>query len=317
MQFQSAARHIEMYCSDTPNSFYDVRVWMLGGRGQGDDMGNLQFLASLALAAAMAFGTLPAVGQTADAVGVAQRVVNDVSGAGIAGDRRLGTSDSVFRGERITAEVDSRGEIELIDGAHILVDENSVITLDNFVIADNTFASGTIRLTKGALRLITGHTKGVIKIDTPLANIGIRGSIVDVYVNPESTFVVNLAGVLRVCTTTGRCQTMDRACDIVEITPGEGIEERPFLHSRGRSRAEEAAAFHLSERQLRYGSRWRAPMFACSQRAAMQLREGIEAVDPGDPGESSEPSQPDSPPDREPSQPDTPDDGCGGCETNI
>jgi hypothetical protein len=266
--------------------------------------------ASLAFAATLAGQALPAAGQIANAVGAAERVVNTVTGTGSAGDRRLAASDPVYRDEVISAAAGSRGEIELIDGAHILVDENSVITLDDFVIAEDTFTSGTIRVTKGAFRLITGHTKGVIRIDTPLANIGIRGSIVDVYVNPASTFVVNLAGVLQVCTDAGRCRIMDRACDIVEISSREQIEELPFLHSNRRSRAEEAATFHLSERQLRYAARFRAPMLACSERAAAQMREGLKNVDPGNP-----PAQRDE----APSQPDPPnlDDGCDGCETPI
>jgi len=240
----------------------------------------------------------------AQPVGDAKRIVNLVTGAGSRGRRDLKVEDPVYRNEKISAGADSHGELQLHDGSHVLVGENSTVALDNFVISGSDFSSGTIRLTKGAFRFISGGSgKEAIKIKTPLATIGVRGTVVDVYVQPKTgvTNAVLISGKITACSPGGGgCKTVNRACDILQIDKHGNVSQLPFLRSRKRTRQEESKMFNLTENQQNFSPQWRAIDVACSGRAAAEIADGLP------PSNGVEPySAPPAPPTPEPPH-------CGG-----
>ena len=232
----------------------------------------------IAAVVAALFGSGAAFGGAsfaAEKVGEAASIENIVSGQGVTkGLRRLAVSDAVFRSERISAGPASHGEILLNDNSRIIVGENSTVALDNFVIAGENFSNLTVNVAKGAFRFVTGNTdKKAIKIITPVGNIGVRGTLFDVYVDPvtRATRVLVYKGAVTVCTKLGRkCIVADRSCDIVEVESGNKIERLPFLRSAARTRANEAAAFPLAEQQQRFGAGFQAPLGGCYARAAFE-----------------------------------------------
>jgi hypothetical protein len=181
----------------------------------------------------------------------------------------------VFKSETISAAADSFGELELSDGARVLVGENSQISLDDFVVADTSFSSASIAITRGAFRMISGKSpKGAFNLKTPLANIGVRGTVFDVYVREGGvTDVVLIRGAVVVCAVNGPCEVADRACDIVRVSAPDQVSRQPFLRSPERSAAEERQ-FALLRQQTRFSSAWRVPLIACNDRAAQFSRDG-------------------------------------------
>ena len=76
------------------------------------------------------------------------------------------------------------------------------IKLDRTVFNDeHSYRDIAIRLTTGAFRFVTGHSeKTAYKITTPLATIGVRGTILDILSQRGKTTVVLQEGASRVCT---------------------------------------------------------------------------------------------------------------------
>jgi hypothetical protein len=71
-----------------------------------------------------------------------------------------------------------------------------------------------VKLTTGAFRFVTGNSeKAAYTIATPIATIGVRGTILDILVQRGKTTVVLQEGASRVCAIGGGC---------IELThPGE------------------------------------------------------------------------------------------------
>jgi len=223
---------------------------------------------------ALAAAALAPAAQAADTVGAATRIRNSVTGT--EGNRQLAVKQPVFRAETISAAADSFGELELSDGARVLVGENSEISLDDFVVAESSFSSASIAITRGAFRMISGKSpKGAFNLKTPLANIGVRGTVFDVYVREGGvTDVVLIRGIVVVCAVNGPCEIADRACDIVRVSAADQVSREPFLRSPERPGAQERGLFTLLSRQTRFSSGWRVPLIACNDRAAQFSRGG-------------------------------------------
>lgn len=203
-------------------------------------------------------------------VGEAKRVVNTVTGAGAVGQRRLDTNDPVYRSESISAEPDSRGELELVDGSRVIVGEGSTVSLDDFVVSDGSITRGTINVTKGAFRFISGSSKEKIQVRTPLSTIGIRGTTFDVYVDEDGvTQIVLLNGQITACSG-GSCVNVTLACSTVEVGAGGSIQELPFLFSNALTPQQQAAMFGLTSNQARHSPGWQALLVPCLGRAAAQ-----------------------------------------------
>jgi hypothetical protein len=269
----------------------------------------------------MVAGTAGAASAT-ETVGSAMRVVNTVTGDNSGVKRGLNADDPIFRDERITAGGSSRGELILSDGSKIIVGENSSITLDNFALGEKGFKSGTIKVVKGAFRYISGSSpKGAIKFKTPLATIGVRGTTLDVYVGDGGvTRVVLLSGRVTTCTQGGTCITMNRSCDIVQVSGPSGISSIPFLRSKERNRTQETQDYPLTENQNQHSGGWRAFTGGCSARATLEQNLINPNGGPDRPDnvqeEAPPPPPPPPPPDEEEEEEDD-DDYYEGCVANC
>ena len=222
-----------------------------------------------------------------DEVGQSVKIRNDVKAS--IGDRRLKARDPVFDNEKISAGAESHGEILLNDRSRVLVGENSIISLDEFTLGTRGFSSGSIKVAKGAFRFITGNSKkGFMTVETPKSTIGVRGTAFDVYVADSGvTRVVLFRGEVEVCSRSN-CITINRPCDVAEVDDADA-HELPYLRSG--ERAEENISYELTTAQKRFRAAWRAPVFICAIRAAIdpdrlpekpdnQQLDGIGPVDP-------------------------------------
>lgn len=219
-------------------------------------------------------------------VGKASRVVNQVEALKEEATRPLSQEDSVYSLERISAGLDSHGEILLNDDTHILVGPGAEVSLDDFVISDSGIQSATINVLKGAFRFVSGNSpKGTFKIKTPLSTIGIRGTLFDIYVRDGGeTDVVLYKGRVRVCTLTNRCRSIWQKCGVVRVASRRKIGFRKFL--RLRKKRIEADDYNLVSNQNRFQKAWRAPTVDCDHSTDRHQNEGDTPSDPADNGRS-------------------------------
>ena len=116
----------------------------------------------------------------APGIGVAAAVKNQVQGGGGA----LGVGSKVFQNEVITTGAESLAQLLFLDETSLSVGPKSQVTLDKFVFNPSQGSgSAVFSATKGAFRFITGsQDPRHYTINTPVATIGVRGTIVDCFI---------------------------------------------------------------------------------------------------------------------------------------
>src|SRR5450432_2966584 len=117
----------------------------------------------------------------AERIGVAAAVVNQVQGVSGSNSRPLSAGSDVFAREHIRTGDASTAQLMFLDKTTVSIGPRADLALDSFVYDPN---KGTGRVvvnaTQGAFRFITGSQNPTnYAIKTPVASIGIRGSIVD------------------------------------------------------------------------------------------------------------------------------------------
>jgi hypothetical protein len=136
----------------------------------------------------------------------------------VAGDNGiLRASSPIHRDERIRANNSGTGQFEFRDGTKLAVGPNSSVVLDRSIFAgDSTFQSLTLKATRGTFRWVSGNSKSsAYKVNTPFGTLGVRGTVVDVYVGSSTAAVVILEGHATFCANDGTCKRLERGCDIV------------------------------------------------------------------------------------------------------
>lgn len=136
----------------------------------------------------------------------------------VAGDDGiLRASSPIHRDERIRANNSGTGQFEFRDGTKLAVGPNSSVVLDRSIFAgDSTFQSLTLKATRGTFRWVSGNSKSsAYKVNTPFGTLGVRGTVVDVYIGSSSAAVVILEGHATFCGNDGTCKRLERGCDIV------------------------------------------------------------------------------------------------------
>jgi hypothetical protein len=138
----------------------------------------LTTVSSMVLAA---FFAGEAAAQNQQKIGVASAVKNRVEGS--AGNRTLATGNSVFAREVVRTAQDSSAQLLFLDETSLSIGPQSEVTLDRFVFDPNRGAGNVVvSTTRGALRFVSGSQQpSSYQIRTPVATIGVRGTIFDLY----------------------------------------------------------------------------------------------------------------------------------------
>src|SRR5947207_5511116 len=105
-----------------------------------------------------------------------------------AGQTKVG--DLVYLGDVIRTGADGRVSINFADGTSFNVSSNASMTLNEFVYDPNGKSNSTLfNLSKGTFTFIAGKIAktGDMKIDTPAATMGIRGTTPHVEVSADGT----------------------------------------------------------------------------------------------------------------------------------
>ncbi|MFC5322081.1 FecR family protein [Bradyrhizobium oligotrophicum] len=158
-------------------------------------------------------------------IGEAVLVQKDVLRIAGASTSPISVGDGVVRNETVRTGNDSAARLVMIDSTNLSLSANATLTLDRTVFNDETsYRDIAIRLGTGAFRFVTGHSeKAAYKINTPLATIGVRGTILDIRSQRGQTMVVLQEGAARVCTLTFQCLELTQPGDTAIITAaGQG-----------------------------------------------------------------------------------------------
>lgn len=140
-------------------------------------------------------------GTAAEGIGIAAVVVRDVTGTAGGAPRVLNVGTDIFQDETISTARESNAQLLFLDQTSLTIGPSSDVVLDRFVFDGNRRASDfAVQATRGALRFVSGSSKSEsYKVRTPVATIGVRGTIVDVFVRPGEAIVILEEGASDVC----------------------------------------------------------------------------------------------------------------------
>ena len=103
---------------------------------------------------------------------------------------QLKDKDLVYRGDTIQTGGDSKASLTFADGTAFNISSNARMTLNEFVYDPNSKANSSLfSLVKGAFTFVAGKVAktGNMKIDTPAATMGIRGTTPHVVIAEDGT----------------------------------------------------------------------------------------------------------------------------------
>ena len=105
-----------------------------------------------------------------------------------AGQAKVG--DPVYVGDVVKTGADGRLGINFTDGSSFNLSSNARMALDEFVYDPNGTSNSTLfNLTKGTFTFVAGNSAktGSMKVDTPVATMGIRGTTPRVEISDDGT----------------------------------------------------------------------------------------------------------------------------------
>lgn len=171
---------------------------------------------ALVLAALLAAGPVRAQTRIGEAVVIKNEVVR-VAGPS---SSQINVGDGMLRDEVVRTGADGAARFVMADSTNLSLGASATIKLDRTVFNDeHSYRDIAIRLTTGAFRFVTGHSeKTAYKITTPLATIGVRGTILDILSERGKSTIVLQEGAAIVCTLSFQCVQLTQPGDTAIIT---------------------------------------------------------------------------------------------------
>ncbi len=171
---------------------------------------------ALVLAALLAAGPVRAQTRIGEAVVIKNEVVR-VAGPS---SSQINVGDGMLRDEVVRTGADGAARFVMADSTNLSLGASATIKLDRTVFNDeHSYRDIAIRLTVGAFRFVTGHSeKTAYKITTPLATIGVRGTILDILSERGKSTIVLQEGAAIVCTLSFQCVQLTQPGDTAIIT---------------------------------------------------------------------------------------------------
>jgi len=169
-------------------------------------------------------GIDPASAQAPTRVGEAAVVKNEVLRVAASSTSQINVGDGLLRDEVVRTGLDSATRLVMADSTNLSLGPNATLKLDRTVFDDeHHYRDIAVRLTSGSFRFVTGHSeKAAYKITTPLATIGVRGTILDIQSQRGQTIVNLQEGAASVCTVTFECIQLTQPGDTAVITVSGG-----------------------------------------------------------------------------------------------
>jgi hypothetical protein len=118
----------------------------------------------------------------------AEAIVVQANVAGQAGQTKVG--DLVYRGDVVQTGADGRVGINFTDGTSFNLSSNARMALNEFVYEPDGKSNSTLfSLSKGTFTFVAGKVAktGDMKIDTPVATMGVRGTTPHIEISDDGT----------------------------------------------------------------------------------------------------------------------------------
>jgi hypothetical protein len=149
-------------------------------------------VAALAIAAVLPIALAGSTATAADKIGVAAAAQNRVEGVVGGQTTPLRVGSAVVQDQRVRTGPGSTAQLLFLDQTSLSVGPSSDVKLDKFIY-DPSRSQGSVVLsaTRGAFRFVSGTQQpSNYQIRTPVATIGVRGTVVDTIVTDTSTSVI-------------------------------------------------------------------------------------------------------------------------------
>lgn len=135
----------------------------------------------------MVLASAPFSTQAQAAAGTIKRVQGESQIVSMSGSRAVAVGGSIYAGDRVVTAGESAVGVTLHDGTQMAVGPDAAVTVQSYQF-DPTTRQGSLMIdvARGAMRMVSGliarQDPAAVKVNTPTATIGIRGTdfIVDV-----------------------------------------------------------------------------------------------------------------------------------------
>lgn len=119
-------------------------------------------------------------------IGSAEQARNEVEGIIGQQSQNISTGSAVFSNETVRTGTTGAANLVFLDNTNLSIGPTSEVRLDKFVYNPGGAAGSVIlRATKGAFRFVTGsQDKSAYQIRTPFGTLGVRGTIVEMLIQP-------------------------------------------------------------------------------------------------------------------------------------
>jgi hypothetical protein len=170
------------------------------------------FAATLAIVAGCLWGIAAAA---APIVGTARTVVRDVRGELASDIRTINVNNEIFLNEDISTGPGSAARIVFLDGTVLSLAEDSRLKLTTLVFdPDPAKSKVAVKAVKGAFKWVSGKLPtDAYRIETPVATVGIRGTIIE--------FAVEGTGTTFIRVNEGLATVMNLRRESLTLRPGE------------------------------------------------------------------------------------------------
>jgi hypothetical protein len=112
----------------------------------------------------------------------------------------LAVDDPVQQDDRVKTSGQGSTEIKFVDGTTLTIGPDSEVVLDKMVFDDGKAKNATIRVVRGAMRFASGNSDhAAYHIETKVATIGVRGTVIDVGVEGDKMIYSTVEGEAEVC----------------------------------------------------------------------------------------------------------------------
>ncbi len=154
------------------------------------------FLSRGLVPAVVAVAMLPGAALGDSHIGVAGAVQNEVHGTVGGAAQTLTAGSQLFQNEVVATGAKSMAQLIFLDETSLSLGPKSEVRLDKFVF-DPSGNAGSVVLnaTQGVFRFITGSQNPTkYRLDTAIASIGVRGTIVDCSLGPAGLICIGQEG---------------------------------------------------------------------------------------------------------------------------
>lgn len=188
-----------------------------GGNNRSSLWSGLSTRAAAGVLAALISTLFLAPSHAGTEIGVAEKIVRNVYGDSL--NQRMKVGERLIANQRVLTGSESAAGLAFLDDIRLAIGAGSEVKLDQFVYdPERKLAKGTLNVVKGLLRFASTKRAVDVRVKTPTAIIGVRGTVFDVLAGRRMTEVAVHQGSVEVTSELGT--RLLRAGEVLVIRVG-------------------------------------------------------------------------------------------------